>query len=284
MVLPSYAGVTGWSALRWLGGYWFSGEDADGARLPVQLLVRGRRIRPQEGIAVCQELATNAGWQVVDGVQLTSVESATAFEMRYAADARAAGVIFEMAAYNDLISRDELAAYMVHLQSMTGVPQVREIAPHLDENAWSPQEVRLRQVAELDGGFERLLTNRPIFDRFGNHLGTPDLLDEEAGLVFEYNGEDHNQPAQRKRDAERLARFGRAGLGCVVVVAGEGSNRDRLVAKLQDARAGASFEAASRRAWTTKLPAWWVPTFTVDQRRELREEERQRWLRLRNVA
>ena len=31
--------------------------------------------------------------------------------------------------------------------------------------------------------------NRPIFDLHGRHVGTPDLLDAEAGLYGEYDSE-----------------------------------------------------------------------------------------------
>ena len=37
----------------------------------------------------------------------------------------------------------------------------------------------------------RPLCNVPVFDRFGQHIGTPDLLDPVAGVVGEYDGALH---------------------------------------------------------------------------------------------
>src|SRR3954469_2721021 len=53
-VLPAYGGVTGWAALRWLGGTWFDGTDARGQR-PVVLALMDSSIRAQRGIALSEE-------------------------------------------------------------------------------------------------------------------------------------------------------------------------------------------------------------------------------------
>src|SRR4051812_1967287 len=38
MVLPEHGGVTGWAALRWPGGVWFSGTGPGGLPRPVWLV------------------------------------------------------------------------------------------------------------------------------------------------------------------------------------------------------------------------------------------------------
>ena len=43
----------------------------------------------------------------------------------------------------------------------------------------------------LDLGLAQPLTNRPVFDLSGRHLGTPDLIDVTAGLAIQYNGSLH---------------------------------------------------------------------------------------------
>jgi hypothetical protein len=44
------------------------------------------------------------------------------------------------------------------------------------------------------------LVNQPVFDLDGNFLGTPDLLDPEAGLVTEFDGIGHREREQHRDD------------------------------------------------------------------------------------
>src|SRR5262245_52559083 len=53
-VLPVYGAVTGWAALRWMGGRWFDGTSAHGPR-PVTVALMDSSIRPQPGIAISEE-------------------------------------------------------------------------------------------------------------------------------------------------------------------------------------------------------------------------------------
>ena len=109
----------------------------------------------------------------------------------------------------------------------------------------------------------------PVFDRSGRHLGTPDLLDEAAGVVGEYDGSLHLQGHQRGRDVRREEVFRSVGLEYFPVVAADAQDREAVVRRMRAARARATFAAPSARAWTTVKPAWWVPTETVEQRRAL---------------
>ncbi|CAM3260146.1 hypothetical protein NODU109028_07585 [Nocardioides dubius] len=284
MVLPRHTGLTGWAALRWCGATWFDGLDVSGAELEVQLLTADHSIRSQPGIRVSEERRSFATLRVLDGVPCVDAVHATAFAMRYAASAREAGVVFEMAAFSDAVSIAEIRALLARMNGWTGVPRAREALAHLDENSWSPQETRLRQVWLLDALLPKVLANRPVFDRYGNHLGTPDLFDEEAGLVVEYDGAHHLQRAQRLRDLDREARFRRAGLEYLAVASLRQDDRGSLIRLLREARSRARFAAPSSRAWTTALPRWWTPLFTVEQRRSLDAEQRERWLRTRRAA
>lgn len=283
-VLPMGGCVSGWSALRWAGGFWFAGTRADGSTRPVQLHTGDHNIRSQRGFTVSEERITYLDMRVIDGVPVASPSFAAAFEMRYAPSAREAHVVFEMAAYNDLLSGAEIATLLVELNGWTGVPQARSVLPHMDENYWSPQEVRLHQIWCHDAQLPPMLTNRPVFDRHGNHIATPDLLDEEAGLAVDYNGEHHLDLLQHRRDRGREERLRSCGLEHLVVLGGDSHDIGMLVSRLHRARKRARFAAPSARGWTTTLPHWWVPTFTVDQRRELRGTSRESWLKLRRTA
>jgi hypothetical protein len=120
-----------------------------------------------------------------------------------------------------------------------------------------------------------------VFDRVGRHIGTPDLLDEEAGVVIEYDGALHLAGTRRRRDRDREEAFRRAGLEYLMIMAGD--ELPSIVARMRRTREEA-LHSPKRRDWTIELPHWWIPTFTVEQRRALDPAERDRWLRLRRTA
>lgn len=283
VLLPSYGGVTGWAALHWLGAEWFGGLQDDGVSLrDVDLAVRHGDIRNQPGMKVTSERLTGSEFVVVDGLSVSIAARSVLFEMRYARDERAAAMTLAMAAASDLVSVDEARAFATPgLNGWTGVPQARAGIELAVENSWSPQEFLMCLQWELDAGFPRPLCNQPIFDHAGRHLGTPDLLDLESGTLGEYDGALHLEGRRRSRDLEREDGFRRVGLECFTVVAADRADPERVVRRMQEARARARWEAEAARQWTVVPPAWWVPTATVAQRRALSDAQRARFLRRR---
>ncbi|HYH33530.1 MAG TPA: hypothetical protein VD814_00115 [Nocardioides sp.] len=281
-VLPAYGGVTGWAALRWWGGVWFDGLAVDGVtELPVVLAVSECDIRCQPGIEVSAEALDPRELASVDGLRLTTVERALVFEVRYARDERTAAVMVDMAAYSDLVDLVTLTSYVSRQPALTGIPQARRAVALAEENSWSPWESRMRLAWELDAGLPRPLCNIPVFDRSGRHLGTPDLLDPEAGLVAEYDGGLHLLGRQRRHDRDREEELRRHGLEYLTVLGGDVLDGAHLASRIHRVRARARFEAESARSWTTEPPPWWVPTATVEQRRRLTDRQQARLLRLR---
>lgn len=278
--LPTYGGVTGWAALRWFGSPWFGGTSL-GGYLPVPLATGKRTIRSQPGIAVSEERLSPLDLEVADGIRVTNAVRAVCFEMRYAQNLREAVRAFDMAAYSDLVTIDELVAYAVEHPGWTGIPQCREAVPYLEENCWSPKEVDLRMTWVVEAGLPRPLCNVPIFDRFGRHIGTPDLLDPVAGVVGEYDGALHLAGEQRARDVRRVEAFRAVGLETFTMLRSDLPRRRQMADRMITARKRALWLAESVRAWTIDPPPWWTPTTTVAQRRALSESDRQRWLRLR---
>jgi len=277
-LLPGHGGVTGWAALRWLGGTWFTGMRADGTALPVALATID--IRSRAGIVPCEERLDPQEITVHDGLRVTRPLRSTLFQMRYADSLWDAVVVADMAAFSDLVPLHELWPYALAHSGMTGIPQAREAIGHADENAWSPMEVVMRLIWTRTAGLPRPLTNRPVFDLQGRHIGTPDLLDVEAGLFGEYDGAMHLDGKRRLRDLVREDAFRRLGLGGVVMVAGE--TRDEVAARIVAARERA-LSHSNPRLWTIDQPAWWLPTETVAQRRALSEAERARLLARRSA-
>lgn len=266
--LPAFGAVTGWAALRWLGARWFDGLSPDGRTLlPVCLACDD--VRTPANAVLSEERLLPGLIIEVDGLMVTVPVRSVTFEMRYASSAREAAVVFNMAAYDDWLSIDELLDFVPTLNGWTGVPQLREALGLLDENSWSPWEDRMANIWVLDAELPVPLRNRPIFDGSGRHLGTPDLLDVEAGLIGEYDGSLHAVGEQPRKDRDRLDLFREHGLEVVRMMRGDSANRGAMAAKIVAARRRARFEPESQRSWTIDLPSWWIPTFTVAQRRDL---------------
>lgn len=284
VVIPDFGGVTGWAGLRWQKARWFEGLRDGLAERPVTLVTAGTHIRPQPGIAVSTERLSPSDLIIVDTVPCTSAVRSTWFEMRYAGSRRDAAVTLSMAAYSDLVSIDELAEYAHQHPGWNGAPLCRSAIPLAFENAWSPREVDIAIVWVVLADLPRPLLNQPLFDRSGRHIGTPDMVDPEAGVIVQYDGPDHLRLARRAKDVLDEERYRAHGLECVTVLGPHLHDRDALAARFLQARALARFEAESMRSWTSEPPEWWVPTHTVGLRRALTESDRKRLLRYRLAA
>lgn len=279
--LPTFGGVTGWAALRWVGARWLSGRGPEVVQ-PVPLATGYADIRSQPGHLVSQERLGPEELEVHDGLSITIAVRSLYYAIRYAAGIRDAVVLIDMTAFDDVVSLEEIDAYALIHRGWTGAPQARAAIALADENSWSPQETLTRLVWKLDAGLPDVLANRPIFDRRGRHLATPDLLDEEAGVVVEYGGVIHLDPAMRRSDIGREELFRALGLEVVAVTAG--MSRESVAARMVAARDRARFVSESRREWTTRPPSWWVSTATVADRRALIGDQRDRLLAYRRTA
>jgi hypothetical protein len=283
-VLPAFGGVTGWAALHWQGAFWFDGLTHGGAaERPVTLVPADSSIRAQAGIAISEERLDPRELVVHRGLTITIPVRSVWFEMRYSASDTAAVQFADMAAYDDLVSRSELEAWAVN-RGWTGSQRFRDGVLDMEENAWSPTEVTMRQFWTHLGGFPRPACNRPVFDLAGRHLVTPDLIDDAAGVAGEYDGAVHLEGAQRARDVHREAIYRDVGLELVVMLAGDLREPYGFLGRLRQAYQRAARRPSTDRRWTSELPPWWVPTFTVEQRRCLDDEQRRRLLGFRQRA
>ena len=283
-VLPEYGGVTGWAMLRWSGARWFSGLGPAGMSRDVTIATVVHNVRPQSGIAVCREKIEPADLTMVEGLRVTTAVRSLCFEMRYAPSLLAAVTALDMAAYDDLVSIEELTTYALAHPAWTGIPQCRDATPHADENAWSPTEVEMRWLWTMVANHPRPLCNRPVFDVSGRHVGTPDLIDPMAGVVGEYEGALHLTGRRRARDLDREAAFRSLGLEYVTMVARDRRDHGAFVERLRGAYDRARFEPERSRRWTLDPPPWWTPTATVAQRRRLDQVQRDRLLGYRRVG
>jgi hypothetical protein len=283
--LPGYGAVTGWAALRLWGGRWFDGTGRLCEELPVPLVLgTTHSMRSGPGLQLSREIVAPAVMARARGIRVTTPLWSVAHEMRKAPDGEAAVVAFELAAFHDLVSVAELATYVENaLGTRQGVPRLRELLPVLDENSWSPAEPIMR-LTWCGAGFARPLTNRPVFDLRGRFVGTPDLVDADAGVFGQYDGALHLAGAVRQRDVAKDAAYRNLGLEGVTMMAGDLGRREPFVARLTEAYARAERRPADQRLWTVEPPAWWTPTTTVAQRRALTPYDRERLLRHRRAA
>ncbi|MCW2816617.1 MAG: hypothetical protein JWN84_4072 [Nocardioides sp.] len=283
VLVPPRHAVTGWAALRWQGGRWFGGLSPSGRRLPITICVGTHDIRRQPGIEVSGEGPSSALVRLVDGVPVMDARAAVSFEMRYAASVRLALVELEKAVDDDLVSIAEMEEFLATQNGWTGIPRARDAMPWAQENSWSPQEVHLRWVWEVEAGLPRPRCNAPVFLLSGTHVATPDLLDPETGVFGEYDGEVHLDRETRDRDLRREAALRDLGLEGAVMTAADRIDPSRFVTRLRSAYARARRRPAAGRGWTVEPPAWWTPTETVAQRRALTVEQRRRFLRHRSA-
>jgi hypothetical protein len=185
-----------------------------------------------------------------------------------------------MAAAADLVSLREVRSYAAaELTGWTGVDKVRKAVGWAEENSWSPTETEMRLLWTSQLRLPRPLCNHPVFDRDGRFIGTPDLLDVEAGMVGEYDSDLHLDRARRARDIGREAAFRKVGLEYVTMTGADRRDIGPYLQRVREARSRALFLPSEQRAWIVDPPAWWTPTVTVDQRRALDEPQKARFLR-----
>jgi hypothetical protein len=144
-----------------------------------------------------------------------------------------------MACYSDLVSLAEVRSYLEELGPVTGIQQARDAVAEGEENSWSPQETRMRGVWTRRAGLPRPRCNAPVFTLDGRHVGTPDLIAAELGLVGLYNGRVHLTLVGAATDIKQEEAYRDLGLETVTMVASDWNDLDDFEARLR---------AAARRA------------------------------------
>jgi hypothetical protein len=255
--LPEGAGVTAWAALRWRGAAYFTGIGPDDAALPIPLLLSIGNLRPDPRVHLSKEQFAPAEREVVAGLPCAAVERALFDEVRRLRGGRLGVTAIDMTAAAGLITVVGFASYVSTRPAWTHVPKVRRCLPLAHDDARSPQEVLMRLVWVIDAGLPDPLCNRPVFGLEGSLLGVPDLFDEQAGVVGEYDGADHRRLDRRRKDASREERFRDHGLEYFRVVEGEVGRRASLAARMDAVRRRARFLPPDQRRWTLDEPDWY---------------------------
>ena len=252
--LPAIGAVTGWGACRMHRANFFDGLEPDGrTSIPVPLAL-GRRgnIRADSRVLLNYDLLARHEIAVACGVPVTRRERAVFDAMRFAPSVREATVALDMAVGAGLTSIERMTLYARDHAGWKHIEQVRAALSLAREHSRSPNEVRFRLVWELDAGLPRPEVNCPVHDRDGRLLGIADLIDIEAGLVAEFDGEDHRSRDRHTKDLAKDEAFRGVGLELTRVSGTDLRDRPLVVRRLRSARSRAKFEPEAVRRWVAR--------------------------------
>ncbi len=190
----------------------------------------------------------------------TAVATRAIFDSMQAAEDLAEAVAYVDAWLNaGVVTIDALTDYAAGRPGARHIVTIRRAIEMADAAARSPWVSRLRIFYVTVAGLPTPQVNVPIFDVGGRLLGIADLLDKEAGLVTEFDGQDHRQRRQHRADNDREEWFEDAGL---VVVRADSldltSYESRLVDRLRSGHRRGMQRDRTRDRWTLTPPQWWL--------------------------
>ncbi len=267
LLVPKAGAIGGWAAAFVCGVDHLDGRDPYlMAPLPI-LVYQGKDTGRQTiaGVTFSREQLPPSDVEQLHGTTWTT-RLRTAFDGGRLAPCLAEGVAFvDACAHHRLVDLEELGAYTADHPRWRGVEQARLAVSLADPAARNPWESRLRMCYMLEADLPRPEVNRPLFDRDGNLLGMPDLLDEEAALAVEFDGEGHRRRRQHRGDNVREEGFESAGL--TVVRADSLDLRDHrpeLIRRLHSGRHRGLRRDRGYDSWTTVEPQWWLDAYGTD--------------------
>lgn len=236
-LIPEQGALTGWAAAFVQGVDVLDGLDhRTMAELPIATCTtRNLGRRSDRGITCVRADLTPEEVHERHGVRVTR-PMRTAFDgARLARDLEDAVAYVDARAHAGTVLLPRLAAYVADQRRRKGAQQARRAVQLADPAARSPGESRLRVSYQLDAGLPRPQVNMPIFDLQERLLGIGDLVDEDAGLVTEFDGRLHRDRHRHHDDNVREERLESAGL---VVVRADNidltSDRAELVRRMRD--------------------------------------------------
>lgn len=262
-VLPPGAAISGWAAAYACGADLLDGlDDLTMQPLPVTICLPPGLHRSQTpSLRYVQRRLDDTEVTLRPGIPVTR-PLRTAFDLVMdAPDLTEAVVALDATLAAGLLVSDQLRPS----PGRRGGGLVRSVVALSRAGVRSTWETRLRMLYVLDLGFPCPLVNRTVTDLEGRVLGTPDLLDVEAGLVLEYDGSrwtgssvegGHRNRDQHRADNVREELFERAGL--IVLRADHGDVRHyrrRLMARMSDARSDGLQRDRRRDRWALGPPS-----------------------------
>lgn len=264
-VMPPGAALGGWAALHLQGvddlDGWRGRPGDDGSRpLPVTICLSrpSGRIRKRDEPLFTLDRRTLPETDVVevDGIRVTSVVRSCS-DIACREGVEAGMVAADAAARFGVLRAVDLRAYVRRRPRTTGLVASRRAAQLMSERTRSTQESRLRYIWVEEAGLPEPLVNVAIYSRLdGALLGEGDLLDPDAALVGECDGQVHLSLEQRTYDHAREE--GMEGANLVVARATSHDmrpgRRRHLAWRLRQRRAQGLARDRSRDRWVIAAP------------------------------
>jgi len=228
--------VTGWAALRLLGGGFFDGLARDGVtRLPVPIAANGGRVDPRAGVLLTRDRIPEDEVVIVHGMRCATAERALFDEIRRLGRLEDQVVAADMAFGGELTSIRRMRRYRWARYWYRDVRRLDRVLPLASEHSRSRPETDFRLVWVQEVGWLDPLVNQEVRDLGGGFVGIPDLLDPKRGVAGEFAGAGHRLAEQHEDDLGRADRFLRVGLQVVEVVRRDLDDVPRVRLRMTDA-------------------------------------------------
>ena len=202
LVLPGHAVLRGLTA-AWVHGADVRREDD----LDVHVgFPRGRRLRPREGLVVCQETLDEADWVEIDGVRVTTPLRTTFDCMRLLRGVERL-VVADALTHAGLVTLPELRTYFSSKRRLRNLRIAELLLDDIEPLTESRMETWLRCTL-VNGGLPRPVAQYNIFRSEGSFIGRADFAYPDRKVVVEYDGAWHwaqRREDDRRRTAMRLA-------------------------------------------------------------------------------
>ena len=225
-------------------------EMDSSARVSLPILVcapRSKRLRPIPGAVLFRSDLGSTEVQEVLGLPVTS-PLRTAFDLARLWPTTPGVVALDRLRALELVSPEALSEIVEARPSWRGAPRARRATGLSEDGVESPRESMMR-LLWLGARLPRPACNPVIRDQRGGFVARVDLLDDQVGLVGEYDGAEHASATRRQRDAARQELLEDVGL-CVVRA------NDPDIAT-----------AAGRRSWQLRLRSAHVRARMLDRPR-----------------
>ncbi|MPZ60185.1 MAG: hypothetical protein GEU93_02580 [Propionibacteriales bacterium] len=261
-LLPSGCAISGWAAAYAHGITYLDGRAGSRLRDVLLLLTPGHRLHKRPGITPrrvkeCPEITT-AGLDF----PCVTLARASADEMCLAYALEDAVVIADMATSTRTGQRTtsltDLSVMVAEMRGARGIRRARAALRLASDRSASPPETRFRLVWVLEAGLPPPLVNCPIFSLDGDLLGYGDLVDEDAGVVGEFDGAQHRELGQYSSDIVRHEALERHNLTMFRGTILDLRRRASLRRRMRSAYERGMTRDRSKDRWTLTPPPWWL--------------------------
>ena len=255
-LLTGGAVLGGWAAAYLHGADWLDGFDPRTFE-PMPIDCIGAKRRNLDLVRYHNNRLGAGDWSTRHGLPVTT-PLRTAFDGARWAESLEVAVVFLDAMTKFIgLPMDAFEKYARAHRCSTGIQQALAAAALVVPGSRSPNESRLRVCYRQGARLPLPLLNVPVFwgDRF---IGIPDLFDPDAALATEFDGDQHRDPEQHRRDNIREELFEAANVAVVRVAKGDlNHDRARMIARMRKGYDRGIDRDRTKDRWTLVQPEWW---------------------------